>query len=269
VAGSGDFSSDGKQIAYVQRSDAGELEVVVEQVDGSGSEVVATGELPWTVAFVPGQNQLVLVRQDSLSLLSLKDGQEKGLLAYSGTPYGRLWFSPGGQKLLFGYQQDSTRYWHLVDLKSGAEQRLDDLEGYYPIYLNAEHRWMFFSDYQGAKQGMHFASLDLESGETHPIRGLDEEALYSASGLFSPRDGVGVILGLDKPVTWFVQAGEGQAHALAEGWVNRYAVSPDGRWAVASKRDAANRTYTLTIIQLEGEQTHPLGEGVWPVWVRP
>jgi hypothetical protein len=57
---------------------------VVEWVDGSGSEVVATADWFEMAVFVPGEDQLALAQADGLSLLSLDSGEEQELLEYEG-----------------------------------------------------------------------------------------------------------------------------------------------------------------------------------------
>jgi hypothetical protein len=83
------FSNDGRQIVYVLlNKQPKEWQVVVEAVDGSKSEIVLTADtfIDPHVAFGPGQNQLVIMTEETLSLLDANDGTEKELLTYEGHP---------------------------------------------------------------------------------------------------------------------------------------------------------------------------------------
>ncbi len=268
---SASFSSDGKQIAYVQR-DEGEFQVVVEQVDGSGSEVVEEGERIFACSFVPGQQQLVLVREDEVSLLSLRDGREQELLEFEGQPAGRPWFSPNGRMMLFGYQGEDENVWHFVDLKTKTEEELRRLEGYFARFANREHRWLFFREDLAIGDEIDFAALDLESGEVQRIRDLDDETfLFNITDLSADGE-LALITGqTDEGMqAWLLDAKEGEARLLVEGWVTGGSLSADGRWYVYSSReDREDIESELMLLDIARDETKSLGMGVRPIWVRP
>jgi hypothetical protein len=266
------FSSDGRSVAYGGRANDGEWRVVVERVDGSRSDVVVTGGFIDRLAFVPNQEQLLLVWEDRLSLLSLKDGTEQDLLACSGRSL-PLRFAPGGRKVLFGHREDEETFWHILDLKAGTEQPLDDLTDYAPVYYDTAHRWLFFVDDYEFGPGRRFKSLDLETGETHTV-GWDEQAYYMGLRIFSS-DGkfcLNVSTG-EEPIMklWLLRADSGEVRLLEQAMSIRAAISPDGsRVAVSTiKRTDDGSVSELVLIGTEGEETLSLGEGIAPVWVLP
>ena len=272
TTGVASFSSDSKQIAYVQR-DEGAFQVIVEPVDGSGSEVVEDDKDPlWAVSFVPGQQQLVLAREEELSLLSLRDGRETELLESGGRPIARPWFSPSGRKVLLGFQGDDENVWHLIDLKEDTEEELGRLEGYAPIFARQDHRWLFF--WERAEMGavLDFAVLDLESGDVQRIRGWDEDNVGTYVSAFSADGGLALVTGqVDGDIqAWLLDAKEGRARLLAEGWLSGGSLSADGRWYIYSSReDREDIESELVLLDVEKDETRSLGMGIRPIWVRP
>jgi Tol biopolymer transport system component len=265
------FSRDSKQIAFVQR-DEDEFQVVVEQANGSDSEVADDGEWFQHVSFVPGQQQLVLVREEEVSLLSLRDGREHELLEFEGRPVARPWFSPNGRMMLFGYDGDDENVWHLIDLKEGSADELGRLEGYTPELTNPEHRWVFFRDDLSIGAGIDFAALDLETGEVQRIRGLDDETMLFFMTDRSTDGGLGLVTGqTDEGLqAWLLDAKEGQARLLVEGWLSGGSLSTDGRWyAYSSRDDREDLEFELMLLEIEKDETRSLGKGMRPIWVRP
>jgi Tol biopolymer transport system component len=274
------FSNDGRQIVYVLfNQEPKEWQVVVEAVDGSESEVVLTADtfIDPHVAFGPGRNQLVIITEETLSLLDANDGTEKELLTHEGHPE-RLWFSPDGEKLVFGDKHEETTVWHWVDLTEGAVKSLDNLAGYVPLYRDTQHRWLIFVDSIRKAANYHFVSLNLESGEVQEVMLFDEKALIlpssmvitpSDDGRFSLIDAI--IKGAHQRQLWLLDAEKGQARMLAEADGVMGAVSPDGQWVVVNTITDNGKTKETNLIltATEGEETRPLGAGYVRAWVRP
>jgi hypothetical protein len=263
------FSSDGKQIAYIQY-DEGEFQVVVEPLDGSDSEVVANGDLIDAASFVPDQQQLVLVREDDVSLLSLRDDREEELLGFDGRPISRPWFSPSGDMVLFGYESEDENLWCLIDLKEGKEKELGRLDGYYPIFANWEHRWLFFRDNPAIAADIGFAALDLETGDVQRIRGLDDETIIYPAIQCSSDGGLGLLTGqpAEGLQVWLLDAKAGQARLLVDGWLTGGALSADGRsYVYSSREDREDLESELMLLDITKDETRRLGVGMRPIWV--
>jgi Tol biopolymer transport system component len=269
------FSSDGNKVAYAQRNEADEFEVVIEDVDGSKSEDFAFDAPITALAFVPQKDQLLLAQKGAVCLLSLDDGQKQELLTFSGWSR-RLWLAPGGKKFVLDVKtDDDIVLWHLVDLNGGQAQLLDKLQGYTAYWWDLDHRWLFFVDNPGfGVGGRDFMALDLESGETKPAMKLDETTSYMGLSAVSAGGKFGLVTGLtqdNKLQLWLLRADGGEPRLLAEAANVRGAFSPDGRWvAVSTVERVDERVETqLTLMETEGGETRSLGEGVWLVWVRP
>jgi len=274
------FSSDGKQVAYVQIAESGEFEVALEAVDGSKSEVVASAEFIQRVAFVPGEKQVLLVtleRETSeaeIILLSLDDGQERELLTWPGQPR-QPWFSPSGKKALL-VEDSSEVAWHLVDVQDGQVQTLDALKGYTAFLANPEHRWVFCVNNTSYGAGeRNFVSLDLESGEIKPAMDMDEELMYMGLSEVAAEGRYALVTTMnpDKQMQlWLLRADGGEPRLLAEAGSVSGAFSPDGRWVAVStqtRTDDDRFETQVTLMEIEGDETRSVGEGVRPIWVRP
>jgi hypothetical protein len=270
----GNFSSDGKQIVYLQKAETEGLEVVVEQVDGSKSEVVTSGDWVSEARFVPGKNQLVYQKSDKLFLFSLNNGKERELLTCGEHPL--LWLAPSGQKLLASCLEDDTQVWYLVDLKGGAAKSLHDLREYTPYFMDRAHRWLIFVDDTSlGSGGRRLVGLDLESDETRQALVLDEETTYMGLRSSSSDGKFGLVYAQTenkKAQLWLLRADGGEPRLLAEKESFPYGVfSPDDRWVAVSTMEKVNDHVEtqLTLMETEGEGTRSVGEGFRPIWVRP
>ncbi|MDE3090760.1 MAG: PD40 domain-containing protein [Chloroflexota bacterium] len=266
------FSSDGKQIAYSQMSGSGKSEVWLEQVNGTGSEVIATGDAFMPLAFVPGQRQVVINRSGRLSLFSLDSRKEEELSSYSGQSR-RLWFAPGGQALVFDQETDQKTTWQWLDLKQRQAKTLNDLDGYAALYSNVEHRWLTFVNSLNIGVGHRFVSLDLETGKTQEILAFDKQTISFLPSDFSPDGKFSVIAAQIGNMTqlWLTRADGGKARLLAEVGSAGGAFSPDGRWVAVStliRSDGKNQA-KVVLMQTDGNETKLLGEGLKAIWVRP
>jgi dipeptidyl aminopeptidase/acylaminoacyl peptidase len=272
-ASGGSFSSDGRLVAYVVRATTGGWVVVVERIGGSESLVVASGERFYSAEFVPGQNQLVLVEEDRVVLLSLDSGAEQELLTYAGRPQ-RPWFAPDGHTLLFGYESTEGATWHLADLGQGTHRPLDSLTGYHPLRNDRDHSWLIWTGSFEVGGGRQFLSLDLRSGETRQLLRVDEDTRHSRLAGFSADGQFGllqVMPGDGDMQLWLLQLDSGESRLLAEARLVSGALSPDGRWVAVGtleRTDEESETH-LALIETEGEETRSLGEGFSPVWVQP
>lgn len=270
TTGSFSFSSDGKQIAYIQR-DARKFQVVVEQVDGKDSDVVEDGDWIEAACFVPGQQQLLLVREEEVSLLSLRDGREQELLEFEGRAVTRPWFSPSGRRVLFGHAGDEN-LWHLLDLKEGTQQELGRLDGYSPTFVSPEHRWLFFRDSPAIAADISFAALDLETGDVQRIRGLDDETTIVSVTSHSADGERALLMGQtdEGSQAWLLDAREGEARLLVSGLLTGGSLSADGSLFVFSSReDREDIESELMLLQMAKGEVRSLGAGIRPVWVRP
>jgi hypothetical protein len=269
------FSSDGKQIAYVQRNEADEFEVVVEDVDGSQSEGFAFDAPITALAFVPQKEQLLLAQREAVFLLSLDDGQVQELLTFSGRTH-RPWLAPSGKKFVLDAEtDDDVVLWHLVDLEGGQAQLLGKLQDYSSYLFAPDHGWLFLVDDPGfGVGGRSLMALDLESGETRRAMKLDEATSYMGLSAVSAGGKFGLVKGLtqDKKFQlWLLRADGGEPRLLGEAASVQGAFSPDGNWVAVSTVERVDERFEtqLTLMETEGEGTRSLGEGVQPVWLQP
>jgi hypothetical protein len=271
----GSFSDDGKRVVYLERAEAKENDVVVENVDGSEREVVVAGASAVRAYFAPGQEQLILVDRNKLYRRALKDGREQELLTFSGIP---SWFgfAPSGKKLVFSvHAGDSDEIeWYLVDL-SGSAQRLDSLVGFMPNYLLPGHRWILFSQGIGPlKGGGRFAVLDLESGAVREMLILDDTTRFSLDLSLSSDGKLALIV--TNPANkgnqlWLLNGDSGETRLLAEANVVNGSFSPDGKWVAVSTLERSGETGQARMVRMsvEGDESKELGEGLRPIWARP
>lgn len=267
-----DFSGDSQQIAYVQRTKAGETEIVLEDVNGSKSDTILMGDA-MQIGFVPGKQQLVVAKEGQLFLLDLSDRSQRELLTFQGYP---MWlrFAPPGEKMLFGYDSGGTRVWHLLNLETGAAEPLDDLTGYLLAGLpGSASRWLMFVDSPGIAASHRFFSLDTETGKTREILAFGDKTKSSPPHELSTDGRFGLVTawGQDSQQLWLLDAEKSEARLLAEARSVRGALAPDGRWVVVntSERGDDGANLNLVLMPTEGEQTLSLGKGYWPVWVYP
>jgi hypothetical protein len=267
------FSPDGERIVYLQRTEAGETQVMVAHVDGSGSEVVAAGDGFSHAHFVLGGEGLVLFFEDKVTRLSLDDRQEGELLTFSG-PLQRLWIPTDGEKALFSYESGETAVWQLIDLKEETARSLDDLEGYLALFKDRGHRWLFFADSVERAGARRFAGLDLETGDVHELLTLDADTKFWSLTGFAPDGEFALITALtddDVSQLWLLRASGGAPRLLAESANSFGAFSPDGHWIAVSTmtRSDEQNQFELALMETDGDETRSLGEGLRPVWVRP
>ena len=265
------FSGDGQQLIYQRRLASGEVELVLEQVDGSGSRVIAAGPPPTGAEFTPNPAQVLIYRPGQLSLLSLADGQERVLAA--DLPFGQisLRFAPAGDRALFGA---GSYYWSWLDLQPGTAQRIEALNGYDLASLGQDiaGRWLFLKDV-GQRS---YLSFDLETGQVHEILKVDGFSTIARSLLtMLPPDGKFGLLTLQETFEdsqlWLLLPDQGEARLLAEADQVHGAFSPDRQWVALSTLDlvAGKFEATLELMALEGQARVSVGPGFGAVWVRP
>ena len=270
------FSRDGERLAYVQRAESDHFELVLESVDGSKSEVVATDAFIGWVVFSPQEDQLVYAGAETVSLLSLGDGEAQTVL--SGLDYTRRpFFAPNGKKLLVGEESGDTIVWRLIDLKKREGQVLGDVEGYMAYFWSPDHRQLFFlDDLSFGKGGRHIASLHLESGEINPAMDVDEETSFVGLSDVARYGQFGLVTTTTddkKWQLWLIRADGGEPRLLVESDGVQGAFSPDGQWvAVATlerQEGDVERQVQVRLMATEGDETRLLGDGLRPFWVRP
>jgi hypothetical protein len=277
----GGFSSDGKQIVYLERTEAKERDIFVEGVDGSGQEVVVSGTSAARAVFVPQKEQLLLAGRERLSVHSLKSGQEQELLTYSGVPLA-LMFAPSGKKVVLGvdtrvFSEDGSggREWTLVDLEERSAESLKGLFDLLPGGQTLGRRWLFFIQNVGPLEGgERFVGLDLESGETRLAMVLDGATRFFGPMGLSPDGKFGLIVAKPedgKFQLWLLHAESGEARLLDEADLIGGSFSPDGQWvAVGSvEREGDQEAAHVRLMATEGEEVKELVEGLHPVWVQP
>jgi len=271
----GGFSDDGRTIVYSRFPSKDKTEIVREQVDGSGAEVLVALDERAPVMWVPDGRHALNVRPDRLSLLSLDSRAERDVLTPSGVVR-EMRLTPDRRKLVIQVE-DQTAQWYVVDLAAGAAQALDALKGYtFDFSASSDDpRWLILADIlpSASIEDGHLAILNLESLEVRQLPIPAQGRLFpfftsSSDGRFSL---VSVVTENNTMQLWLLRAEQGDARLLAEEVSVGGALSPDGRWVAVSQieRQGATRKATLTLVATDGDDPRPIGSGVSPVWVLP
>ncbi len=267
----GGFSSDSKHMVYTKQSSDGHDEVVVERLDTSEAEVVATGESLHAV-FVPDQNQLVICRTGVVSLLSLDTQSEQEIGEYEGRR-SMLWFSPSGEKLLLR----ADNLWYLFDLTNHNVNSLQELDGYYIISdLNYDNRWIVFSD----NEEQIFKSLDLESGEIHNTLTLGEKDNFSQWCASSESGKCGLVnsshVGSEYNIIfqlWLLNNDKGTSSLIVEGSYGYLTgdISADGNRIAVSlfQTEDGIDEQSILLMDADGGNQTVINDASGAVWIGP
>ena len=268
------LSGDGDFVVYLDRTDAGDNHVVKEEIDGSADQVILSGPDIRSVTLMPGNDQLVIDRNVSVSLLSLDDLQERILFTFAGDLQ-TLLFNPDGKKAAYGVRGSPIDpvEWTYLDLVTGEQRPLDTLKGYVRGYGSGASRWQFITDGQPTSSSAHIASLDLQTGQVRPLLFLESLSFMPIASL-SPDGRVGLVTAYSKTgetQVWLLLADQDGAQLLAESKGATGRLSPDGKWVVvATLEQAAGAVKTEVRLVPTGQgQEKLLGEGFMPVWVKP
>ena len=265
------FLDDGQQFVHCQIAPDGWTQIIVEQTDGSKSEVVATFREMKSARVVPGKRLILLAGQDGLSTFSVDDRTEH-ILWERAALVTRVITSDGRKALA---EEADTFRWIAVDLERGVAQPLDALTGYRMVPSDvgiSGRRWQYFID----SPAMGVVSLDLQTGETHEVLTLGED-LKLWRPLHSSPDGrllaLATVRAPDNNMKqiWLLNAQTGEARLLAEGTTVDGRFSPDGQWVAVStfRRIGDREEASVTLMSSQGTETRPLGSGIRPVWVQP
>lgn len=283
----GSFSRDSRWVVYSQgeRID-GPTEVVVERIDGSESSTAIADRGPLYAIFGVDQKELIIIREDRLTVFDLNTGLESELLEF---PYRSLRFlemSPSREKLIVGNEVGREFTWYLIDLFKGAAKSLDDLSRYMPVAGVGSHgfvsdkRWPVVAS--PGQYGVLVPSeivgiLDLESGETRRILDLDTPSRIGI--LDSSADGRTVLfqafpLEENSPVVLYILRSEGEmaqlVDATTEGGFSG-SISPNGNWIAFAKSERTGDRVEMRLYftDVEGTKVLPIVDGYYPIWARP
>ncbi len=272
----GGFSADNRKIIYSRGAANDQTEIVIEQVDGSGSDVVAVFDTPTGASWVPDKEKLLLTEEGQLSLLDLTDREPQALMDYEGI-FHQMCFVLDGKKVVFGHVFNNTVNWTLIDLQTGMLQALDELQGYSEaLYRGLTQRWVIFVDItRNSDTRGRIASLDTETGQVEPLfsLGTDTEeriGFYSTS----PDGHLGLVDVWDSDGSkrmWLLKAATGQALQLPEG-SSESSFSPNGRCIVVSRFEDNENLVSepmLILVGTDAAKVQPLVKGWHPVWVSP
>ena len=268
------LSDDGDFVVYLDRTDVEDNRVVKEEIDGSAAQAILSGPDIRSVTFMPGNDQLVVNRSESVSLLSLDDLQERTLFTLAGDLQGIL-FDPDGRKAAYGIRGSRTDpvEWTYLDLSTGEQRPLDALKGYVRGYGTAATRWQFMTDGQPTNSSAHIASLDLQTGQVRPLLFLEGLGFMPIVSL-SDDGRIGLVTAYNKTgetQIWLLLADQDSAQLLAESKGATGRLSPDGKWVVVAilEQTAGGAKTEVKLVPTGQGQEKLLGEGFMPVWVRP
>lgn len=264
-----DFS-DGGQLAYTQSGPEGFF-VFAGPLAGP-FEAVAQDARALKATFAT-ETQLVLAREEALSLLTLSTRQERPLLSFPGGARAPLTL-PGARALFSHDRAPFEPVWHWIDLDTQTATALPAANGFElaPTSAPRHQNWTLFQ--RGTLPGAEsdFLGLNSQTGQTRAVT-VNGAPLFDgrarryvglrgaeASGRFH------LVTGVDAQgavALWLLDAAEGTARALIQAPVLSAAFSPDGQAVVASLEGDA----TLLLVNPSSGATAEFGPGLSPVWV--
>lgn len=236
-----DFSPDGKDVIYSRSDGPGSgSELVLESIDGTSFEVIATSEHAMVTLWVPGGRTILVDERTeagaaagSAYLLDLDTGEETPLLDYTGS-LTTVQFNPAGTRALLGAESMSSGSWYLADLTTGAVDELPLLAGSRVLPgLYADSRWALavpFGDSADLLSRPSYRIVDLETGAVGRLLqqqdGIEypQQPMVSADGRFSLVTGKSSF----EQTVWLLDAVDLRAAELATGRSVSALFSPDG-----------------------------------------
>lgn len=266
------FSNDGTQIIYSRVTPDAQTEIVIEAVDGSKTEVVATLDTSAIPRWVYGKQQLLFLEQGQLSLFDLTDRTSK-VLINEGFPH-EYCFVLDGRKVVVYYEFDGTSHWTLIDLDTGLAQTPAELQGYSQIICQTpQQQWLIFHDWSPDTGAV---ALELETGKVQPLL-TPETNTKESFGTYIPSPDGHLSFLMTQPTStesvqlWLLNAANGEARQLfiESNFAATGGFSPDSQWAlVRSLGDKGENS--ISLMETDGEEIRPLGKG-WgaAVWVLP
>jgi Tol biopolymer transport system component len=273
ATGQESFSNDGAQIVYSRVTSEAQTEIVIEAVDGSKTDVVATLDTQAIPQWVYGKQQLLLIEQGQLSLLDLTDRISKVLMNYEGNPH-KGCFVLDGRKFVFGYDFNDTTSWALIDLDTGMAQTSAELQGYTQILCQTpQQQWLIFINHLWSPDINNRAvALELETGKVQPVLAWESNTKERIGYDFPSPNGHLSLMMIPAPQEsfqlWLLNAMDGKARQLVESSGVNGVFSPDSRWVLVKSFDDKGES-SLSLIETDGEEIRPLGKGWGAVWVLP
>jgi hypothetical protein len=270
------FSEDGTQILYLRSADDGDTEVVLEDVDGSDSEILIVHDEIRAAWFVPGRQEILLLYSLEATIFSLLDGSEEPVVGFEVPSRPSVFFGPEGTALMDAVSTEGHRWYH-VDVAERKHQRLRELDGRGAATPALQESALLIVTSAPQSRAIpaegRFTAVDLTTGETQDDLELDDLREWEIVSVTD--DGECVLLctktrrgyGL-----WLFRAGEGEAQRLATGVDLTGAISPDKRWVVVSETEWTGADFegpNLRLIPIGGGETIDLGGDRYPFWVHP
>ncbi|MEZ4531913.1 MAG: hypothetical protein R2855_12935 [Thermomicrobiales bacterium] len=198
----------------------------------------------------------LLVNATELMVLAPEGNEPTGVFEWRGVP-SSVFVDEAGEHLLVGDEIDETT-WTWVDLTTGSNVALDDLDGMSPIADSTMRDSLLFVPTVKVTQGSPgapYRTVDLATGNTVTVLEQDSEDVYQVrpagddAGRFSVVNAVTPGFGR----TWLVDAMRGTAELVATSTGNADArVSPDGCQLAVAVFDIVGegRTSTVTVTSL-------------------
>lgn len=261
------FSSNGRQVLYQQTGSDGQVEIVLEPVEGGEPKRIAVGPTYTQAAWVPGQPQALINRPGQLALLTLETGQEQSLISDASPGPFQFRFGPNARTVLVS---QGAYFARLLDLQQGSAQPLDSLNGHEPVAGRDElYRWVYFKDFTGSS----YLSLDMTTGEVRRLLAL--EGISSGLGEVTPLppDGRRALVKIENAFgpdqLWLLSADGSPGQLLAKADRVQGSVSPDNGWVAVSRVDytPAGVESGVELVEFAGAQTVSLGQGFGAIWV--
>lgn len=278
------FAEDGRQILYVRTAGQNQSRIVVQDVNGSGSTDVATGDGNTFAYWIPGSksSQILLLRLRSgrVSVVRLPDKQERDLLTLPPATPAQPIFSPSGRQLLIrAVTSDQAPTWVWIDLATGQHHQLDALTGYRlysPVAPGV--RWLELASFDisgTAKPGADIRGLDLDTGTIRRLLVFDGGEPYAGLGptthIISGDGRFAVVndFGANYPGFWLLDAAQGTSQRFSGRLCS--AISPDGGTILVSAPVGTSKPpqWRILLMTARGGDERTLAESSAPggVWV--
>ncbi len=267
--GSVSLSEDGKQIIYILRN-GDDVQVIQEAIDGLASEVLLSGAGISRVDKIPGHEQLLVVRDQSVSVFSMSDQSEDTITALEDF-IRYVMIDPEGTHAAIqwgGAQTDIIR-WSFIDLQTKTVIFLDDLDAFDQVRHVAGSKWAFVSNFSNESNKYAIYSLNLTNGTTHPLLQTTLTAVPVFSG--AKLDSDALLVDFSEGKLWLLQAENDKSISLSDNFGGNASLSADGSWVVFSETgmNGDKKEDSLVLFNTETGNRKKIGVGVLPLWVNP
>ncbi|MGH2530737.1 MAG: hypothetical protein ACRDJW_00395 [Thermomicrobiales bacterium] len=275
------LSPDSESVVHYQQAGEDRFELVVEDLDGSNSQVVVTHDTPPAGQFAGSSERLLVRTIDELLVIDLTTGDERQLL----DEYVMPWIiAPDGDRVLVASgeevlsETDLDGAWVWIDIDTGEMTVIEELDNHRPVRQGGDLRWIvlvghaFYSG-QGGEEDLIYG-VDLMTGDVQELFAAPPDESYAPPSIAVPDGRYALLLyvGLDDDSRlYLLDAAAGTARVVAEGvGVRGGAISPDGCWITVetTTESGEGRTSSIAIQPIAGGEARTVtNSGFQAVWL--